>query len=433
MQKINLNKSSASTQKNNKIIWEKVGVDEQVANGLSTPQQESYQSKMNDSVSSSQGGRQRLFSTNRDKNAFWQQRLPAYQPVLTARVVIPVFFIVGILFIAIGTTLFVIAHGTQEKVIDYTQCANDQGTCIDYYENFNYTDDPYFHCSCNITLELEENYRSNLYIYYGLTNYYQNHRRYVKSRDDNQLIGKKEGVKYDELIDDCDPYRKGPNGEAIAPCGAIANSLFNDSFQLFDENDNEVSVLSDGIAWKSDVDSKFKNPNQFLGNDAKPPNWPYSIRNLTDQYKNEDLIVWMRTAALPTFRKLWRRIDHTKHEYLIRGNYTVQIEYNYPVHRFEGTKRFIIANTSWIGGRNLFIGIAYIVVGSLCLIFAFVFIVIHKCLGSRSTNVANNLQKDHDVRASNGIITSVISFTKGSNISDTSAVTITKFTRKKAK
>ena len=27
-------------------------------------------------------------------------------------------------------------------------------------------------------------------------------------------------------------------------------------------------------------------------------------------YKNEDLIVWMRTAALPTFRKLHRRVQH---------------------------------------------------------------------------------------------------------------------------
>ena len=28
-------------------------------------------------------------------------------------------------------------------------------------------------------------------------------------------------------------------------------------------------------------------------------------------YKNEDLIVWMRAAAFPSFRKLYRRIDHS--------------------------------------------------------------------------------------------------------------------------
>jgi len=31
--------------------------------------------------------------------------------------------------------------------------------------------------------------QSNVYMYYGLSNFYQNHRRYVKSRDDSQLNG----------------------------------------------------------------------------------------------------------------------------------------------------------------------------------------------------------------------------------------------------
>lgn len=33
------------------------------------------------------------------------------------------------------------------------------------------------------------NQQSNVYVYYGLSNFYQNHRRYVKSRDDSQLNG----------------------------------------------------------------------------------------------------------------------------------------------------------------------------------------------------------------------------------------------------
>lgn len=31
--------------------------------------------------------------------------------------------------------------------------------------------------------------QSNVFMYYGLSNFYQNHRRYVKSRDDSQLNG----------------------------------------------------------------------------------------------------------------------------------------------------------------------------------------------------------------------------------------------------
>lgn len=65
-------------------------------------------------------------------------------------------------------------------------------------------------------------------MYYGLSNFYQNHRRYVKSRDDNQLLGRLGTPAYD-----CMPFNEYLNGsvhQPIAPCGAIANSLFSGEF-----------------------------------------------------------------------------------------------------------------------------------------------------------------------------------------------------------
>lgn len=50
----------------------------------------------------------------------------------------------------------------------------------------------------------------------------QNHRRYVRSRDDLQLHGQLNG----KVSSDCDPFGTF-NDTPIAPCGAIANSLFN--------------------------------------------------------------------------------------------------------------------------------------------------------------------------------------------------------------
>jgi hypothetical protein len=47
--------------------------------------------------------------------------------------------------------------------------------------------------------------------------------------------------------------------------------------------------------------------------------------------QNEDLIVWMRTAALPSFRKLYRRVDHSNQRFrngLDAGNYKLEIEYS---------------------------------------------------------------------------------------------------------
>ena len=86
-------------------------------------------------------------------------------------------------------------------------------------------------------------------------------------------------------------------------------------------------------------------------------------------YEHEDLIVWMRTAALPQFRKLYRKVGTT----LKDGKYKVKIGYNYPVASFKGKKRFLLSTTSAIGGKNSFLGIAYVTVGSLSLISAAIF------------------------------------------------------------
>lgn len=46
--------------------------------------------------------------------------------------------------------------------------------------------------------------------------------------------------------------------------------------------------------------------------------------------KNEHFIVWMRTAGLPNFRKLWGRIP----DGLEVGKYQIKIENNYKVDKF---------------------------------------------------------------------------------------------------
>jgi hypothetical protein len=88
-------------------------------------------------------------------------------------------------------------------------------------------------------------------------------------------------------------------------------------------------------------------------------------------YENEDLIVWMRTAALPNFRKLYRKVGKGLED----GTYEFKIGYNFPVAVFEGRKRIILSTTSSIGGKNPFLGVAYIVVGCLSLVAAIVFII----------------------------------------------------------
>ena len=44
-------------------------------------------------------------------------------------------------------------------------------------------------CPCEVKFNLTENWDGDVYFYYALSNFYQNHRRYVRSRNDEQLLG----------------------------------------------------------------------------------------------------------------------------------------------------------------------------------------------------------------------------------------------------
>lgn len=281
--------------------------------------------------------------------ALKQQRLPAWQPILTANTVLPLFFVVGGVFVVLGSIILHFSNTVDEFSYDYTYCRSwETGEyCYEFKPNVTYSNGSSAYwsnwtnastCECLVTFKLNKTFEGPVFIYYGLRNFYQNHRRYVKSRDDNQLLGKP--VTKDNISSECAPYGSGEGQKVYAPCGAIANSLFNDTFDLsFNGDDNSTDVivplLRTGIAWSSDKNVKFGQGN--YNNTLKPKNWLKRVDELdledpsNNGYQNEDLIVWMRTAALPNFRKLFRRVDHSVKNFtngLPAGYYSLIVKYS---------------------------------------------------------------------------------------------------------
>ena len=94
-----------------------------------------------------------------------------------------------------------------------------------------------------------------------------------------------------------------------------------------------VPLTAQGIAWDTDVNVKFGTPpSNSWANSIKPPNWPLSIVEVNggSYQRDEELIVWMRTAALPNFRKLHRRLNRSDEHFkmgLPAGSYQLDITY----------------------------------------------------------------------------------------------------------
>ncbi|CAP97430.1 Pc22g01420 [Penicillium rubens Wisconsin 54-1255] len=331
--------------------------------------------------------------------AFRQQRLKAWQPILTPKNVLPIFLVIGVLLIPMGGVLIWANSLVREIVIDYSDCwkAAPLDSSIAIPDNVQTTfksktrQDPHWQrthdpatntTTCSLFFDIPETLGPPVYLYYRLTNFYQNHRRYVQSFNQDQLKGK--AVRNATLANGtCEPCAvDDATKKAYYPCGLIANSKFNDTIgqpqNLQGEGTFVYNMTKKGISWESDKEL-IKKTQYKPWEVVPPPNWAsyglnYTYENMPDLHEDEDFMVWMRPAGLPSFSKLSRRNDR---DAMPKGFYRLDIQDRFRVTEYEGTKAILISTRTVLGGKNPFFGIAYVVVGGICVLVGVAFAIAH--------------------------------------------------------
>ena len=269
------------------------------------------------------------------------------------------FTITGVIFLVMGIVLLLYSNKVKEFEIRYDNIPECEAALQNATNK-----------QCQIPIKLTEDFKGPVMVYYQLNNFYQNHRRYLKSKSVSQLKGELKTV--NEIKDECEPVIRNsdlwkttsfsntpldPDAPAN-PCGLIARSLFNDSYLLTSDEDGMfvIDINPKNIAWNSDRKGRYRRPEN-----AEKLQW-------TD-VEDERFMVWMRPAGLPDFRKLWGRIEQD----LVSGIYYLQITNNYHVKSFNGKKSFVLSTVNTFGGNNTFLAIMYLAVGgvSVCAGVAF--------------------------------------------------------------
>ncbi|CAE8710236.1 unnamed protein product [Polarella glacialis] len=366
---------------------------------------------------------------------FTQQRLRAWQMILSPGKVVALFMIVGVVFVGIGILLLMASEAIVEMFQDYSEKFRGSS------ELWNSTKVGYF------DMTVQRDMEPPIWVHYQLEGFHQNHRRYIQSRDDLQLRDVDLALKTNPQLSACSPWIQ-TGTRFNYPCGLVAKSVFNDSYTIIYKERGatnyshlQVDDSATTIAWAADLAGRYKNlnPEATFGEGQQnqehfnmwllerfPPvkcvqvqvspqnplvparvatrvtstgtrvadckdymssnptcnftrnGKPFACSGAYEAQKVKDwgtesghFITWMRIAGLPTFRKAWGKVN-TK---LTAGTtLRVYVEDNFPVLPFYGRKALMLSTSSVLIGRNSFLGYGYIAVGGCCLLFGLVFL-----------------------------------------------------------
>ena len=324
------------------------------------------------------------------RTRFLQQELPAVRPIPSVRANVGVPLLLGIANLIVGAAMIAASKGVVEVSIRY----DDVEACRDAHVTSG------GETVCTVQAVIQKDMHGPVFVHYGLDRFHQNARRYATSSAYAQyhfpdrtfqtaelhlclpelFLG---STGYDGAFSEANDL---PNGGLITPCGLVAWTFFNDTYQLgvarfgttsepsspadevllaFDAQPERIARRND-LSLFGPVRAENYNPDafpQFRGGGT-------ANRMLNDE---ERLITWMRLAARPKFRKPYARLDAPEDGApVFRAGDVVSIGVHnrYDTYRFGGTKTVVLTTLSWYGGRHEGAGWAFVCSGVAMLVLA---------------------------------------------------------------
>lgn len=172
-----------------------------------------------------------------------------------------------------------------------------------------------------------------------------------------------------------------------------------------------MQLDEDGISWAADLDVKFNQVEGFVSAQVADTRLPCgavlgtaytdcktyyaadgsiyyywypddaTVQYLYESYpsivsplqgvENEHFVVWMRTAGLPYFRKLYGKIDT---DISAGDSLTFDVATNFEVSSFGGRKALVLTTLAEFGGKNVALGRSYIAIGAISLFIGLLFV-----------------------------------------------------------
>ncbi|KAJ3152355.1 hypothetical protein HDU86_005884 [Geranomyces michiganensis] len=326
-----------------------------------------------------------------------------------------------------------------EIEVDYTDCSATApatfappvaGTPTSHILAWQYTP---ANNTCSMLIDIGWTLAPPVFMYIALTEFYQNHRLYVKShsveqtggkmfRSAKDITGECSWLRYANCdtarsvgtwtgpgnMADMNPDCRTPEDQRSAvvkgaapdaqyfPCGLIANSMFSDEISNLYTPNFTYSLPPNDVSWPEDAEQYKLSPwftdpalapliNRQL---IPPPAWRYKYPDgynstvYPDFSADQRLQVWLRAAGFPHFRKLWGRNEGSE---LPAGVYRVDVIDRFVVKPFGGTKSIIYSTLGPVGSREGFLGKAFLTIGCLAAAAAFlVWVVRVRKFGDRS-------------------------------------------------